>query len=66
MFYVSLEDLNRKNVSEVMLEYYTSGKMSDDEEVSESNVEEVAGENQVLCPLYGEAEDRASMPDYCT
>ena len=47
VFYVSLEDLNRENVSEVMLEYYNSGKMSDDEEVSESNVEEVAGEKAI-------------------
>ena len=30
-----------------MLEYYNSGKMSDDEEVSESNVEEVAGEKAI-------------------
>ena len=47
VFYVSLEDLNRENVSEVMLEYYTSGKMSEDDEVSESNVEEVAGEKAI-------------------
>ena len=47
VFYVSLEDLNREHVSEIMLEYYTSGKMSEDDDVSESNVEDVAGEKAI-------------------